>query len=275
MRLRFVWSAFLVAVALDVATGGAQTLRYAGEEGDRDRYRLSNTVRIHQEFQGAATDLTMRSYSLLSLLLERFAGDTLTYGVTFDSLDLKFEGAPVPAPDLTPMVGKKMTLKLSPRGEVYGFDVPADMPPPPPGFDLKQMMSQFFPRLPDDEAEPGTSWSDTLAYPVSQQGIESRVSVVTNYTSRGEKPGEGGEFVEVDFGTVTSIQGKGETGGTPLFIEGKGTGTGTLRFGDDGETFWSARGRQTLELTVDVTPDGQPPMSIPIRQEIETEIQHL
>ncbi len=256
----------------------AQSLRYDGEEGQTDRYRLTNTVRIHQELQGAATDLTVHSYSLLTLVLERAEDDTLSYGVTFDSLDLRFEGAPVPPPDLSCILGNKMTLQLSPRGEVYRFDVPAEMCATPAGFDLKQMVSHFFPRLPEGErAESGTTWSDTLSFPVSQQGIESSVQVVTDYTSRGTtaEGGGGEDFVAVDYRTATTISGKGEQGGAPLFLDGRGTGEGRLLFAGEGETFWSSTGTQTLELVIDVTPEGQPPLSIPIRQEITAEIQHL
>lgn len=264
-----------VACAFLPHGAGAQSLRYAGEEGQRDRYRLTNTVKIHQEFQGASTDLTVRSFSLLNILLERSEDDTLTFGITFDSLDLKFEGAPVPAPDLSPLVGKKMTLKLSPRGDVYAFEVSGDMPETPPGFDLKQMVSHFFPQLPEGKAGRGVAWSDTLAYPVSQQGIDSKVKVVTNYTSKGEAAGTEEEFIQVEYVTVTTIEGKGEQAGTPLFLDGTGKGSGTILFAEDGETFWSSKGTQTLDLVVDLTPEGQPPTSIPIRQEITGEIQHL
>jgi hypothetical protein len=34
-------------------------------------------------------------------------------------------------------------------------------------------------------------------------------------------------------------------------------------------------GTQTLELVVDVTPEGQPPRSIPIRQEVTAVIEHF
>jgi hypothetical protein len=268
-------AALPLAMLIPAGTGKAQTLRYAGEEGRTDRYRLTNTVKIHQEFQGTATDLTVRSLSLINLMLENSEDDTLTYGVTFDSLDLTFEGAPVPSPDLTPILGKKMTLKLSPQGQVYAFDVPADMPETPPGFELKQMVSHFFPRLPAAEADPGSAWADTLVLPVSQQGIDSKVTVVTNYTAKGEATEGEREFIQVDYATATTIAGKGEQEGTPLFLDGSGSGSGTILFGEDGETFWSSKGSQTLNLVVDVTPEGQPPMSIPIRQEITAEIQHL
>lgn len=257
--------------------GGAegQTLRYEGEEGQTDRYRLRNTVKIHQELQGISTELTVLSNGLLSLELEDLEDDTLTFGVTFDSLELKFEGAPVPAPDLTPVLGRKMTLKLSPTGKVHTFELPADMPATPPGFDLKQMVGHFFPRLPQKKARAGLIWADTLVFPVAQQGIESQVQVVTTYTAKGETKAPEGTFIEVDFATAVSVHGKGEQAGAPLFLDGKGTGNGEIRFSEDGETFWSSKGTQSLDLVVDVTPAGQPPMSIPIREEITTEIQHL
>jgi hypothetical protein len=269
--------ALTLALVRSIAAGPAtaQTLKYAGEEGDRARYRLTNTMKIHQEFQGIPTDLTVRSHSLLTLLLERSEDDTLTFGVTFDSLNVKFEGAPLRAPDLSPVLGRKMTLKVSPRGQVFSFELPADMPAAPAGFDLKQMVSHFFPRVPGGRAKPGTTWSDTLNLPVAQQGIQSSVQVVTRYTSRGKGKGQGGKYLEVGYATLTTISGKGEQGGTPLFLDGKGTGKGTILFGDGGETFWSSKGTQTLNLVVDVTPEGQPPLSIPVRQEITAEIQHL
>ncbi len=264
-----------VAAACAPLSTSAQTLRYGGEEGHRDRYRLTNTVRVHQEFQGVSTDLVMRSFSLLEVVLQRSEGDTLTYGVTFDSLDLKFEGAPLPAPDLSCVVGETMTLKLSRSGDVHAFGVPADMCPTPPVFDLEQMVSHFFPRLPDEEAKAGTAWTDTLAYPVAQQGIESEVTVVTTYTSGGETDRDGDPYVEVRYGTATTIRGKGEQAGAPLFLDGKGVGEGTILFADDGATFWSSEGTQRLELEVDVTPEGQPPMSIPIRQEVTAAVERI
>ena len=264
--------AALAAILLP-ASAAAQTLRYGGQPGERARYRLENTARIHQETPAGPSDLTVRSFSLLALLLESANADTLAYAVTFDSLALTFEGAPVTPPDLTPLKAGRVVLRLSPRGDVHAFEVPADMPPPPPGFDLKQMLSHFFPRLPGTPAPPGTTWSDTLSVPVSQQGIESQVQVVTTYTSRGKTNTPEGAFVEVGYGTVTTLRGTGRQDGTPVALEGSGRGSGTILLGDDGATFWSSKGTQTLELQVRFTPEGQEPVSIPIRQEIASEIQ--
>jgi len=242
--------------------------------GRRDRYRLTTTVQIHQDFQGSAVDVTVRSHGLLSLTLERLQKDTLTYAVAFDSLELSFEGVPAPAPDLSCVVGRSMRLHLSSMGRVYEFEPPPDLCETPPGFDLEHMVGHFFPRLPDEGARPGTVWSDTLNYPISQQGIESRVSVVTSYTAKGEREAEDGELVEVAYATETTISGRGDQEGTPLFLDGSGTGSGTILFDEDGRTFWSSTGTQVLELRVDVTPEGQPPLSIPIRQEITAEVKH-
>lgn len=266
----------------------AQTLRYGGDEGRTDRYGLTHTVHIRQEFQGAVSELTIRSRSVLRLALQSAADDTLTYGVTFDSLDVRIEGASVPDPDLRGVLGRTMTLRVSPRGRVFAFGMPEDLPETS-NFDLRQMVSHFLPRLPDDEAEPGTSWTDTLHLPVAQGGIESDVTVVTTYTSRGE-PGEDDlesfqgirgpdgadlELFAVDYGTSTTISGRGEQEGSPLFLDGSGSGSGTILFSDDGRTFWSSTGTQVLEMRVELSPEGQPPVSIPIRQETQAEIRHF
>ncbi|MFN2431773.1 MAG: hypothetical protein ABR599_02970 [Gemmatimonadota bacterium] len=278
MPLRPTWLSIpMVAVAalLLPLPLAAQTLRYGGDEGDSSRYRLSNSARIRQEFQGTATDLTVTSFSLLDLVLQRATEDTLTYGVTLDSLSLSFEGADVPPPDLRPVTDRRMTLKVSPRGQVYAFDLPPDMPQAPPGIDLKQMVSHFFPRLPEGRAPAGTQWTDPLTLPVSQQGIQSDVRVVTTYTSRGEARTPEGEFVAVDYGTETTLHGEGEQQGAPLVLDGTGRGTGTILFAEDGERFWSSKGTQTLDLQVEISPAGQAPVRIPVKQEVTAEIQHL
>ncbi len=276
MRLSLVPLVLLAGAGLLAPSAiGAQSLRYGGDAGRSDRYRLTTTVEIHQDFQGASADLTVRSYGVLGLTLEGSRGDTLTYGVVFDSLDLAFEGAPLEKPDLSCVVGRTLRLVLSRTGRVQGFEAPPDLCDTPPGFDLKQMVSHFFPRLPERPARPGLEWADTLAYPVSQQGIESQVRVVTSYTAKGKSRAEGGTFVEVAYTTETTVAGRGEQAGRPLFVDGSGHGAGTILFDEDGKTFWRSTGTQTLELTVDVTPEGQPPLSIPVRQEITAEIQHL
>lgn len=279
----------LAALAAALPAAGAQTLRYGGEEGRTDRYGLTHTVRIRQEFQDAVTELTMRSRSVLRLALQSTSDDTLTYGVTFDSLDVQFEGAPVPGPDLGAVLGRTMTLRVSPRGRVLAFEVPDDLPETPSNFDLRQMVSHFLPRLPEGEAEPGTAWTDTLRLPVAQGGIESDVVVVTTYTARGEPadddlatlggtgaPATAGDgFLAVGYATSTTINGRGEQEGRPLFLDGSGTGSGTILFADEGRTFWSSTGTQVLEMRVELSPEGQPPVSIPIRQEIQAEIRHF
>jgi hypothetical protein len=276
MRISLV-SLVLLAGAGFLAPGAAraQVLRYGGEAGRNDRYRLTTTVAIHQDFQGASTDLTVRSYGVLDLTLEDAGADTLGFGVVFDSLDLAFEGAPLEKPDLSCVVGRTLRLVLSPTGRVTGFEAPADLCETPAGFDLKQMVSHFFPRLPDGPARDGLEWADTLAYPVSQGGIESQIRVITRYTARGKSRVEGRELLEVAYATETTVAGQGEQGGRPLFVDGSGHGSGSILFDQKGSTFWRSTGTQTLELTVDVTPEGQPPLSIPVRQQITSEIQHL
>jgi hypothetical protein len=279
-------AATLLAVLAAVPAAGAQTLRYGGEEGRTDLYGLTHTVRIRQEFQDAVTELTMRSRSVLRLALRAAADDTLTYGVTFDSLDVQLEGAALPGPELGAVLGRTMTLRVSPRGRVFAFEVPEDIPQTPSNFDLRQMVSHFLPRLPEGEAQEGTSWTDTLRLPVAQAGIESDITVVTTYTSRGEPaaddraalgapPRGDGRLVAVDYATSTTIEGRGEQEGRPLFLDGSGTGSGTILFAEDGRTFWSSTGTQVLEMRVEVSPEGQPPVSIPIRQEIQAEIRHF
>jgi hypothetical protein len=277
MRLMLVPLALLAGVGLlaPAETIRAQTLRYGGEEGRQDRYRLATMVRIHQDFQGAAVDLTVRSTGVLALTLERSHEDTLTFAVAFDSLQLAFEGAPVASPDLSCVVGRIMRLRLSREGRVLDFEVPADLCETPPGFDLKHMVSHFFPRLPEKAARPGVVWSDTLTYPLAQQGIESQVSVVTSYTAKDKRKETEGELLEIGYATRTTLSGQGSREGTPLFLDGSGAGSGTILFDAGGHTFWSSSGTQALELRVDVRPEGQPPLSIPIRQEITAEIEHL
>jgi hypothetical protein len=276
MRLSLVPLVLLACVSLLAPRASdAQVLRYGGDPGRSDRYRLTTTVAIHQDFQGSSTDLTVRSYGVLVLTLEGTTGDSLGFGVVYDSLDLAFEGAPVEKPDLSCVVGRTLRLGLSPTGRVLGFEAPADLCETPPGFDLKQMVSHFFPRLPEAPAREGLEWADTLAYPVSQQGIESQVRVVTHYTARGKNRVDGREFLQVAYVTETTVAGQGEQGGRPLFVDGSGHGEGSILFDQKERTFWRSTGTQTLDLTVDVTPEGQPPLSIPVRQQITSEIQHL
>ncbi|HEY7461034.1 MAG TPA: hypothetical protein VIC59_04080 [Gemmatimonadota bacterium] len=276
MRLAYASLALLASAGLALpCVASAQALRYGGDEGRSDRYRLTNTVQIHQEFQGAAADLTVRSRGVVDLVLERADADTLTYTVVFDSLDLAFEGAPAEAPDLSCVVGRTLRLSLSPSGRVQAFDKPADLCETAPGFDLERTVSHFFPRLPEGGGKSGGAWADTLAYAVSQQGIESEVHVITTYAPKENREGSAGRLVEVAYETLTTVSGEGEQGGTPLILEGSGRGSGTILFAADGAAFWSSTGTQTLDITVNVTPTGQPPLSIPIHQEITAEVEHL
>ncbi|MBA2565580.1 MAG: hypothetical protein H0V09_09190 [Gemmatimonadetes bacterium] len=264
----------LALVLLSAVSLHAQGYRYRAQPGDSASYRLTSTARIHQEFQGDSTNVTVRSEAVLNVVDVQAEPETLSYGVTFDSLSIRFDDAAMPSPDVTPILGRIMTLSVSPTGRLRALEIPPDIPAALTGCDLRQMLSNFLPRFPE-VAGAEASWSDTLSFGCLQQGIEAQVRVVTTYAPRASQAeGEGGPEGEVQlaYSTETTLSGKGEQNGTPLLLDGHGRGAGTIRMGPRGEVFLGSIGRQTLELEVEAAPPGSPPIRIPVRQEITSEV---
>ena len=220
MKLRLL----LPALAAAVVTAGpldAQQFQYAP---GTSRYRLTAVNKLTQEAQGQKVEQEVTSEQKLTVVLGRQAADTLSFAMTLDSA--KVQTSAGPAPDLSALIGLKVTGALSPFGVVYVAKGPegpgSEMSGP-----LADEMSRFLPRLRPALAI-GTSWTDTTSGKVAQMGISLDRTVISTSKVVGDTTYQGERAWRIERATQATFAGTGTTQGQPLTMAGTSKGSDNL-----------------------------------------------
>jgi hypothetical protein len=220
MQLRWL-SIAVVATSTLAGALDAQEFQYAP---GTSQYRLTAVNKLTQEAQGQKVEQEVTSEQKLTVTLGRQARDTLSFAMTLDSA--KVQTSAGPAPDLSSLIGLKVTGALSPLGLVY-----MTKPPEGPGAEiaapLADEMSRFLPRLRPALAV-GTAWTDTTSGKVNQMGISLDRTVITTSKVVGDTTYQGERAWRIDRTTQATFAGTGTSQGQPLTMEGSSKGTDNL-----------------------------------------------
>jgi hypothetical protein len=211
----------LVATGVIAGCLDAQQFRYVP---GTSQYRLTAVNKLTQEAQGQKVEQEVTSEQRLTVTLGRQGRDTLSFAMTLDSA--KVQTSAGTAPDLTGLIGLKVTGALSPIGLVYAAKGPegpgSEMAAP-----LADEMSRFLPRLRAGLAL-GTTWTDTTAGKVDQMGITLDRTVIMTSKVVGDTTYQGERAWRIDRTTQATFAGTGTTQGQPLTMQGSSSGTDNL-----------------------------------------------
>jgi hypothetical protein len=218
MKLRSL-SAVLAAAVL--IAGSLEAQQYAP---GTSQYRLTAVNKLTQEAQGQKVEQEVTSEQKLTVTLGRQSRDTLSFAMTLDSA--KVQTSAGPAPDLSALIGLKITGALSPFGIMYVTKAPegtaSEMAGP-----LADEMSRFLPRL-RPGLSVGTTWTDTTAGKLNQMGISLDRTVITTSKVVGDTTYQGERAWRIERATETKFAGTGTTQGQPVTMEGVSKGTDNL-----------------------------------------------
>lgn len=227
MKLRSLSPALAAAAVMVAGPVGAQQFQYAP---GTSQYRLTAVNKLTQEAQGQKVEQEVTSEQRLTVVLGRQSRDTLSFAMTLDSA--KVQTSAGPAPDLSSLIGLKVTGALSPIGLLYVTKAPegpgSEMTRP-----LADELSRFLPRLRAALAV-GTTWTDTTSGKVDQIGMSLDRTVITTSKVVGDTTYYGERAWKIDRTTRTTFAGTGTTQGQPLTMAGVSKGTDNIFVGRNG-----------------------------------------
>ncbi|MFN2564752.1 MAG: hypothetical protein ABR499_07050 [Gemmatimonadaceae bacterium] len=205
----------------------AQRFEYAP---GTSRYKLTAVNKLTQEAQGQKVEQQVTSEQKLTVTLGRQSRDTLSFAMTLDSAKVSTTAGP--PPDLSALLGLKVTGVLSPLGVIYASKAPEG-----PGSELTgplaDEMTRFLPRL-RPTLTIGTTWTDTTAGKVNQMGISLDRTVITTSQVVGDTTYLGERAWRIERTTQATFAGSGTTQGQPLTMEGIAKGSDNLYIARNG-----------------------------------------
>jgi hypothetical protein len=221
MKLRSLSAVVAGSAVLTVGPLEAQQFQYAP---GTSQYRLTAVNKLTQEAQGQKVEQEVTSEQKLTVVLGRQGRDTLRFAMTLDSA--KVQTSAGPAPDLSSLIGLKVTGALSPFGVIYVTTAP-EGPASEMSGRLADEMSRFLPRLRPGLAV-GTTWTDTTSGKVNQMGISLDRTVISTSKVVGDTTYQGERAWRIERATQATFAGTGTAEGQPLTMEGTSKATDNL-----------------------------------------------
>jgi hypothetical protein len=259
MRLRFL-SPVLACTALTAGSLEAQRFEYAP---GTSQYRLTALNKLTQEAQGQKVEQEVTSEQKLTLVLGRQSRDTLSFSVTLDSAKVTTTAGP--SPDLSAVLGLKVTGALSPIGLVYAAKGPDGAKPELAA--LADELTRFLPRL-RPALSVGATWTDTTAGKVTQMGIALDRTVITTSKVVGDTTFGGERAWRIERSTQAKFAGSGTMDGQPLTMEGTAKGAEQIYVGRTG-VYLGGLGNNSAAIKVTLAATG---MAVDLTQNQNTTI---
>lgn len=260
MRFRAVCLSSILALA--PAAVGAQRLEYVP---DSARFEVSTIATGGGAETGSAGTVRYETRQVLTLVLERAVADTLRLRLSVDSLSTQRGG--ILQLGVGPDVRVRILATLSPLGRVHRARIePAEAAATMNAMDA----ARFLPML-GSRVRAGATWSDTIATPVTQFGLQVDRRVVTTYRVLGDTTIDGARAWRIARTTATTLRGRGASMGETLTFESSGEGSGTV--------YVSAAGRFVGASTADelrsTTRVGAEAASLSETQRVRTVVRRL
>jgi hypothetical protein len=260
------WMALFALVLAAPGGAGAQTFAYTP---GTQRYKIEIATQNQRDQNGgrAPAEFDYTTTQLITVHLTRRSPDTLAIAVTVDSIEQQ-SALDAPKEDLSWARGVKLSGTISPTGQVYRFNAPADADGNLRG--LYEGFRFFLPALRPSLAA-GTSWADTSKQRSGQRGSFDSVSTQKVVTSRvtGDTTYAGQRAWRIERAGNLSLSGQGTEAGKVLRVVGDGTIKGVQYVSMSG-VYLGARVTQIMRLVESFQDTGEGPASTQtIRSEIE------
>lgn len=248
------WLPYLVLAAVPA---GAQTFAYTP---GTQRYRIEIITQNQRDQNGgrAPAEFDYTTTQVVTVHLARHARDTLTVTVTIDSI---YQSSEMDAPKqkLTWAQGVKLTGTVSPTGQVYAFEAPANADANVRG--LYDGFRYFLPTL-HGQVASGASWADTSSQRTGRRGAFDSVSTEKIETSKvtGDTTYAGKPAWRIERTGSIALHGQGSEAGKALVVAGDGTIRGVQYVSTTG-VYLGAKVTQVMRLVESFVDSGDGPAS--------------
>jgi len=250
-------------------------LAYALEKGDTLRIEVEAQETFTQKFGGTEQSSTISSKDSFVAVVDSLGPDgfflTIEYGPrTVNTNDPRARGSI----DFSPLVGKRVSALLSPRGELStfrGFDalpeIEVGQGQTMTSQDYIDEIKHLFPFVPADPVEQGETWTEEYTISKSEEDRTSATTISATYTLAGETTYRDEACVEIDSEASITLKAQGTMRGSPFKMNATGTLTGKIYFAYDRNMMLERTQEGKLEGTVESMG-----MTIPITRQSESRV---
>ena len=240
-------AALVLLVASSATALEAQNFAYAPAAV---KYRITSTGQVSQEMMGQKRQDSLNSNMLVSLNITAKGKDTLQLMYVIDSAS---STNPTLAAQISKVVGDTIRSSISPIGQVFSFQPPAD------SADANEQQYQefktFLIRFPSGTPKTGQAWVDTTTTPFNNQGISGTATVITASRILGDTSFGGEKAWRVERKSSVTLSGSGTAQGQALVLEGTGTAD-EMRYISSKGLVLGATGTENSDINVSIPAQG-------------------
>ena len=251
-------------IVLAPPAAGAQSASFSYATGAH-HYRVQSTTKVSQEVAGQSIEGELNTNHVLTLDISRKAKDTLAIGYTWDSASVSTTGG-IPAPDLSRVGGTKASGLSAANGEMYSFD-PGE--PAVEGMPAMDEFETFLPIVAAANKKVGESWVDTVKVTGNRGGLDVNTTIIVTSTYAGDTSFAGEKSWRIQRALEFTIAGSGAPEGTPLVLEGTGTGQRSDYVTSKG-IYLGSETTQTSKSTITLPANG---MTIPMTTSVTSKVE--
>lgn len=248
------WLPFLVLAA---APAGAQSFAYTP---GTQRYRIEIVTENQRDQNGgrAPAEFDYTTTQIVTVNLTRRSRDTLALTVMIDSIS-QSSALDAPKQKLAWAQGVKLTGTVSPSGQIYAFEAPANANANVRG--LYDGFRYFLPAMHGPVAS-GAAWVDTSNQRTGRRGMFDSVSTRTIETSKvsGDTTYAGKQAWRIERNASIELHGQGSEAGKVLKVIGDGTIRGVQYVSATG-VYLGSKVTQVMRLVESFPDTGDGPAS--------------
>ncbi len=242
-----------------------------------DTFRLTNnkSTSFVQQFGGTRMESGSSSSFVYSVTVDSVSSEGAILGFEFVDGSVAPQGPNAGGGvDLSPLMGRQVSMLLSPLGETStfrGFEALPEIEVAQGNTlgeaDYKNSLRYLFPTLPAQPVAQGESWTDEFMMREDWFEGSSTTTANVTYTLVGETVLEGVDCLEIDAESDVTFKGEGTMRGSPLTADLSGSGNAKIYF--------SVERGMILRMTEESRLEGSSNamgMEIPVFVENESEV---
>jgi len=224
---------------------------------DTTRFRLTTTFVLDIKRVVQGNELANKSIDRVEYEFEMKSGGKKDLELEVEYKDRQHESSESRGQantDFSELIGKKVSLSMSPEGEMSNFQGFEDLPA------VKMLdreitmgkdryvneVSQIFPHLPGKKIRKGDSWSHVEKYDEPLQGGQASVTINYTHTLVEEEKKDGLDCLKLDGRYTISIEGKGVDNEVEFDLKLDGEGTETVYFVHEKGVLLNVESRGTI-----------------------------
>jgi hypothetical protein len=228
---------------------------------------------VTQNVLGRRNHTTLSSSSVVRLTLVR-PTPTLQWRLSFEELGLRVAG-PFPTPRAERLRGTVVTMATTPQGRVLQMGSTGVGSPGIGEQYIERAAGAFLPRLPEGDARPGATWSDTLVVAEVLRGVTARVTTIVTYTLSDTSAIAARPVIPVTYVGRVSVTGAGTIEGSRVSLSGGGTVDGHYLYDPSDRIFDLHVQEQVLDSTLTIGSPGRTSVEIPSRQVLRARAERI